>query len=158
MPNTAAVIQKWLSLLSANKMNTMKIRKYTESDKIQLLSLWAEAFPNNPKHSQPLANLEAKLKVDDLIFVAEHQNEVVGVCMAGYDGHRGWLYAVAVSSKHRRLGIGKALVEYAIDSLQQLGCIKINLQVRESNDTVVQFYRSLGFNIEPIISLGKRLV
>ena len=136
----------------------MKVRRYTESDKAQTLSLWAEAFPDNPKHSQPLAMLDAKLKVDDLIFVTEYQGEIVGVCMAGYDGHRGWLYAVAVSTKHRRLGIGKTLVEYAVDALQQLGCIKVNLQVRDTNHQVAEFYQSLGFEVEPRISMGKQLV
>lgn len=135
----------------------MKIRKYLESDKLNIIKLWEQAFPNNPKHSQPLAMLEAKLAVDDLIFIAEYQGEFTGACIAGYDGHRGWLYAVAVSEKHRRLGIGKALIEHAVLALTKLGCFKVNLQIRDTNPNVAHFYKSLGFEVEPRISMGKRL-
>lgn len=135
----------------------MKIRKYVTSDKSKLVELWEQAFPNNPKHSQPLAVLEAKLAVDDLVYIAEYGNEFAGACIAGYDGHRGWLYAVAVSEKHQRLGIGKALVEHAVLELQQLGCFKVNLQIRDTNHHVVHFYESLGFKVEPRISMGKHL-
>ena len=56
--------------------------------------------------------------------------------MAGYDGHQGWLYAVAVDPEVRRQGLGKRLVKHAMHNLQQLGCIKINLQIRSDNTAV----------------------
>ena len=77
--------------------------------------------------------------------------------MAGYDGHRGWLYAVAVDHAHRRNGIGRQLVRQALDALRQLGCIKANLQIRSDNAEVVTFYESLGFCIEDRISMGLNL-
>jgi hypothetical protein len=77
--------------------------------------------------------------------------------MAGYDGHRGWLYAVAVDHPHRRHGIARHLVAHALDALRQLGCIKVNLQIRSDNAQVVAFYESLGFCIEDRISMGLNL-
>jgi N-acetylglutamate synthase-like GNAT family acetyltransferase len=68
-----------------------------------------------------LAVIEAKLAVDDLIFVAEHDGVLIGACMAAYDGHRGWLYAVAVIEEQRRNGTGQALVKYAMQSLKEIG-------------------------------------
>jgi ribosomal protein S18 acetylase RimI-like enzyme len=74
--------------------------------------------------------------------------------MAGYDGHRGWLYSVAVDQSKRRKGIGSKLVRHIVRALHDRGCIKINLQVRSANAAVVSFYGSLGFKVEDRISMG----
>lgn len=101
--------------------------------------------------------LDAKLATDDLIFIAEENGAVCGAAMAGYDGHRGWIYAVAVAPDMRRRGIGRGLVEASTHALHGVGCNKLNLQVRADNSEVVAFYESLGFVREPRISLGKLL-
>ena len=132
----------------------MQVRKFQDSDKDALIELWRAVFPDDPPHNEPSQVLEAKLAVDDLVFIAEEDDKMVGACMAGYDGHRGWLYAVAVSSDQRRNGTGKALVRFAIQSLKQLGCIKVNLQIRSTNTEVASFYKSLGFSTEERLSMG----
>ncbi|MHC5732249.1 MAG: GNAT family N-acetyltransferase, partial [Nostoc sp.] len=80
---------------------------------------------------------------------------ILGTIMAGYDGHRGWLYTVAVSPQYQRQGIGSKLVRHAESVLIAMGCLKINLQVRISNAEVVEFYRKLGYLVEERISMGK---
>ncbi len=135
----------------------MNIRKYRNSDKISLIKLWKTVFPDDPPHNEPSIVIEQKLSIDDLIFVAEDDNNVVGACIAGYDGHRGWLYAVAVSQEHRRNGVGAKLIKAAINALKELGCSKVNLQIRSTNTTVVDFYRSLGFATEDRLSMGARI-
>ena len=77
--------------------------------------------------------------------------------MAGFDGHRGWVYYVAVKPEHRRRGIGRALMYAAEKGLAAIGCPKLNLQIRATNQDVVAFYQSLGYEIEQRISMGKRL-
>lgn len=135
----------------------MKIRKYQDPDRKLLIKLWKEAFPDDPPHNEPSGVLSAKLAVDDLVFVAVDGERMVGGCIAGYDGHRGWLYSVAVAEDHRRQGVGEALVGYAEAALAELGCIKVNLQIRSTNTQVIDFYRSLGFVVEERVSMGKRL-
>jgi len=81
----------------------MDVRKYHESDRESLIALWNAVFPDAPEHNEPGAVIDAKQAVDDLIFVAEEDGEIIGACMAGYDGHRGWLYSVGVSADHRRV-------------------------------------------------------
>lgn len=132
----------------------MNIRKYQESDKDSLIELWNTVFPDDPPHNEPSIVIEAKLAVDDLIFVAECGDRLVGACMTGFDGHRGWLYAVAVLKDQRRMGTGAALVKYAMQSLKKIGCIKVNLQIRSTNIEVVAFYSSLGFASEERLSMG----
>ena len=73
----------------------------------------------------------------------------------GYDGHRGWIYSVAVSPSRRRQGIGSRLVVHAERALTSKGCVKINLQIMEGNESVIEFYSSLGFTVERRISMGK---
>lgn len=134
-----------------------KVRTYQDKDREALISLWRLVFPDDPPHNNPSLVITAKLAIDDLIFVALKYDCIVGAAMAGYDGHRGWLYAVAVDHDHRRQGIASRLVKYALDTLCQLGCIKTNLQVRSDNAQVVSFYESLGFCIEDRINMGQIL-
>jgi ribosomal protein S18 acetylase RimI-like enzyme len=77
--------------------------------------------------------------------------------MAGYDGHRGWIYSLAVFSMYRKQGVGSALLSHTEQRLSSLGCMKINLQVREENDAAEKFYISNGYSVEGIISMGKQL-
>jgi ribosomal protein S18 acetylase RimI-like enzyme len=91
-----------------------------------------------------------------LLFVAEVDREVVGTVMGGYDGHRGWIYSVAVAPGCQRQGIGAALIRHLEAALVARGCLKINLQVRATNALVIAFYRKLGYEIEERVSMGKR--
>lgn len=121
-------------------------------------ALWLEAFPDDPPHNRAEAAIPAKLAVQpELLLVALEGDEVVGTTMAGYDGHRGWLYAVAVRETHRRAGVGTLLIAEAERRLAELGCTKINLQVRAENAAVAAFYRGLGYAVEERVSMGKRL-
>ena len=121
-------------------------------------ALWEEAFPNDPPRNRAEVAIPAKLAVQpELLLVAVDNEQVVGTAMAGYDGHRGWLYSVAVRQSHRRAGIGTLLVQEAERRLAELGCVKLNLQVRAENAAVAAFYRTLGYEIEERVSLGKRL-
>ena len=132
----------------------MKIRQFCESDRSDLIKLWHAVFPDDPSHNEPSKVIESKLAIDNLIFIAEHEGLIIGACMAGYDGHRGWLYAVAVCKEQRRSGAGSALVQHAIQALKVMGCIKVNLQIRATNTQVTTFYESLGFGIEERLSMG----
>ena len=138
-------------------MSGMVIRRYSKSDWEALIQLWTDVFPDDPAHNESSKMIRAKLLVDDLVFVAEDQERIIGACMAGYDGHRGWLYSVAVSSGKRRMGIGKKLIEEAINSLKELGCVKVNLQIRATDHEVKGFYESLGFLPEERLSMGMLL-
>jgi ribosomal protein S18 acetylase RimI-like enzyme len=119
--------------------------------------LWQEVFPNDPPWNAAELAIPAKLKIQpELFLIAIDQGMVIGSIMAGYDGHRGWLYALAVRQSHRRRGCGTVLVKRAESLLSGMGCKKINLQVRQSNIAVVSFYRSLEYEVEERVSMGKR--
>jgi ribosomal protein S18 acetylase RimI-like enzyme len=122
----------------------------------QVMAVWRASFGYETAHNEPGLVIDKKLAMQDgLFFVAVVAGEVVGTVMAGYDGHRGWLYSVAVSSGHRKLGAGRQLVAHAEQALVSLGCLKINLQLLQSNAAVAAFYASMGYAVEPRVNMGK---
>jgi ribosomal protein S18 acetylase RimI-like enzyme len=134
------------------------VRVFEESDTAAVAALWRGVFPDAPPWNDPLSDIERKLAVQrELFFVACESDRVVGTAMAGYDGHRGWVYYVAVSPHHRRRGIGAALMRSVEQALERRGCPKINLQVRATNRAAAAFYGRLGYAIEDRISMSKRL-
>ena len=93
----------------------------------------------------------------ELFFVAEHHGEVAGTVLAGWDGHRGWIYSLGVRPALQRSGIGSALLRHAVESLRARGCPKVNLQILATNAAVVDFYRRHGFRVEDRISMGRAI-
>jgi ribosomal protein S18 acetylase RimI-like enzyme len=75
--------------------------------------------------------------------------------MAGYDGHRGWLYMLAVHPESRRRGIGGAMVEAAESWLRQMGCPKVKLQVEPGREELTRFYEKLGYEMRDLIDMSK---
>jgi ribosomal protein S18 acetylase RimI-like enzyme len=129
-----------------------------ESDRADVVELWHEVFTDAPSWNNPEADIQRKMDVQrELFLVALVEQKLVGTAMAGYDGHRGWVYYVAVKQEHRRRGIGSALMRRVEVDLARMGCPKLNLQVRASNKKVVAFYKRLGYEVEERVSMGKRL-
>ena len=136
----------------------LKIRAYQESDEQSVMALWTEALPANAPHNEPATTIRLKLECDrELFFVATVGEALAGSVMGGYDGHRGWIYTMAVAPEHRHHGVGTALMRHVESVLADRGCLKINLQVRTSNAGVIEFYRRLGYDVDDVLSMGKRL-
>jgi ribosomal protein S18 acetylase RimI-like enzyme len=142
--------------------NRFSLRAYVDArDRAGVVELWRSVFGYETAHNDPALAIDKKRAVEDgLFFVAldGQTGKLIGTIMAGYDGHRGWLYSVAVDSRHRRSGLGKALVQTAEAALAQRGCLKINLQLLASNAATAAFYEALGYAVEPRVSMGKVLV
>jgi len=138
------------------------LRPVEAPDVEAVVDLWREVFPEyaDPAHPQrdPRANVERKLSFgDDLFWVAEIEGRVVGSVMAGWDGHRGWLYLLAVRPAWRRRGIARALLVEAESALAERGCPKVLLQVAAGNDAAAEFWRAHGYRLETHASFGKLL-
>jgi ribosomal protein S18 acetylase RimI-like enzyme len=135
------------------------IRQYKDSkDRVQVVELWQKVFGYETAHNEPNLAISKKIaKNDGLFFVAIENSDVVGTIMAGYDGHRGWLYSVAVDPKIRLNGLGSSLVQHAEKALADLGCMKVNLQLLATNEATAAFYKSIGYSVEPRLSMGKLL-
>ena len=136
----------------------MEIVTYKDNHFAGVEALWEEVFPADSPWNKAAVAIPEKIKVQpELFIVAEDLGDVIGTAMAGYDGHRGWLYTVAVKTEHQRKGVGSLLLAEAELRLTRLGCGKANLQIRAENEAVRAFYRRHGYLVEERISMGKRL-
>ena len=136
----------------------MSVRSFHLKDKQQVAALWRTVFPDDPAHNQPEQMIDLKLSVqDDLFFVYEQNGQTKGSVMAGFDGVRGWIHKLAAHPDLAGVGVGRQLMAAAEAGLKEVGCTKVNLQVRETNTQVIGFYKKLGYDIEPRTSMGKRL-
>jgi ribosomal protein S18 acetylase RimI-like enzyme len=143
----------------ANIITPITIKPFSNAaHRHQVVQLWKTVFGYDAAHNDPSLVIDQKIAVhDDLFFVAVADHAVVGTIMAGYDGHRGWIYSVAVSPSHRRQSIGTRLVAHAEQALTARGCVKINLQIMEGNEAATAFYSRLGFSVEQRVNMGKRI-
>jgi ribosomal protein S18 acetylase RimI-like enzyme len=135
-----------------------RIRVFEGRDMEAVVALLRAVFPNPAPHNEPRASIGRKLGVDrELLLVGHAGGRLVATAMGGWDGHRGWLYQVAVAHDARGCGYGRGIVEAVEDRLRAHGCGKLNLQVLASNEIAVGFWRKLGYRVEERISLGKLL-
>jgi len=136
----------------------MKIRPFQSEDATAVISLWSVCGLLAPQND-PAKDIDRKMQVNSGGFlVGEAHGRIIASCMAGYEGHRGWINYLAVSPEHRRRGVGRQMMAAAEAYLKTSGCPKINLQVRASNTEVMAFYAALGFVVDDVVSMGKRLV
>lgn len=135
----------------------MKIRAYEEKDKDSVISLWGECGLLAPQND-PAKDIERKLKIDpDLFLVGVNEDSVIATVMGGYEGHRGWINYLAVKPSEQRKGYGQSIMQAVEALLERKGCPKINLQVRNTNESVIAFYSAIGYGNDNVIGLGKRL-
>ncbi len=136
----------------------MHIRPYQAEDESQVIALWGGTVADAAPHNDPALAIRMKMNKDPQLFlVATIDDSVIGTVMGGFDGHRGWVYSLAVAPEHRRRGIATALVQELEAALAETGCLKVNLQVRGSNSDVLGFYEHAGYCVEDRVSFGKRL-
>jgi len=135
----------------------MEISRLDMSEAAQAAALWEESGLVRA-WNDPQADIEAALAcATSTILAAREGGRVIGTVMAGYDGHRGWLYYVAVTPSQRGRGLGRALMTAAEQWLAEQGARVIRLMVRAENEGVTSYYRSLGYEDSNMLVLGKRL-
>src|ERR1017187_5458676 len=123
----------------------MKIRAFEPNDEAAVVALWQECGLTRPWNDPHLDIARKRTEQPELFLVGTVGDELVATAMIGFDGHRGWVYYLAVSPRHRRRSYGRSLMREAERLLLERGCPKLNLQVRSSNAEVLEFYRRLGY-------------
>jgi len=135
----------------------MHIRPFQPADEAAVIALWRSCGLVRPTND-PVKDIQRKLAVQpELFLVCELDGHIIASVMAGYEGHRGWLNYVAVAPEYHNQGYARAIVTEAERLLKKAGCPKINLQVRTNNRAVIDFYKKLGYSMDDVVSMGKRL-
>lgn len=142
---------------------TWEVRAFDRADTASVVALWTEAGLTRP-WNDPRLDIERKLTVQPELFLVVEDEErstsarIIGTVMAGYDGHRGWLYYLATARSHRHRGIARSLVREAERLLLEMGCPKVQLMVREGNEEALGFYDDLGYERFSVSNTGRRLI
>jgi ribosomal protein S18 acetylase RimI-like enzyme len=136
----------------------MQIRVFHPADEDGVIKLWHACGLVRP-WNDPYKDIARKLgEQPELFLVGCIGDSLVATAMVGFDGHRGWVYYLAVEPDHQRLSIGQSMMARAEGLLLERGCPKISLMVRSGNEGVIAFYRQLGYTEDAVVVLGKRLI
>ena len=137
---------------------SMLLRRFERGDVEPVVALWRACGLVVP-WNDPCLDIERKLgEQPELFRVGIEEGELMASVMVGYDGHRGWMNYLAVSPERQGNGYGRDLVREAERLLTERGCPKLNLQVRASNRSVIDFYQAIGYSTDDVVSLGRRLI
>ncbi|MEQ8992770.1 MAG: GNAT family acetyltransferase [Pseudomonadales bacterium] len=136
----------------------VEIRAFESRDADGVCGLWRTIFSVDPPWNEPEEVIALKMQVQpELFLVATRRGQIIGTVVAGFDGVRGWIHKLAVAPNVQGAGIARHLMNEAELRLQQMGCTKVNLQIRATNAHVQAFYEKLSYAAEDRISMAKRL-
>jgi ribosomal protein S18 acetylase RimI-like enzyme len=138
----------------------MNIRPLCDGDMDAVVALWERCGLLRP-WNDPYADIGlARRTASAAVFVGTDNTDgtLIATVMCGHDGHRGWMYYVAVDPGHRYQGHGRAMIAAAENWLRDLGVRKVELMIRNTNKAVSQFYHSLDYREEPVITMSRWLV
>ena len=132
----------------------MQIRPFQPADEAAVIALWEECKLTRPWNDPARDFALAIDSPASTVLVAREGDVLAGSVMTGFDGHRGWVYYLAVASDARRRGLGRALMAAAEAWLKARGAPKIQLMVREGNEAT-GFYEALGLERQQVVTLGR---
>jgi len=136
----------------------MDIRLFQESDKPYVIEMWKACDLTRP-WNDPSKDIDRKMQFQpNLFFVGTLGSSIISSAMAGYDGHRGSVFYLAIHPEYQGLGYGKQLMVHIEYELVKLGCPKLNIVVRSTNSLALGFYNNLSYAKDEVVSLGKRLI
>lgn len=128
----------------------MQIRELTAEDRDDVVDLWHEAGLTRP-WNDPAGDFDrALIGATSAVIGAFDAVELIATVMVGHDGHRGWVYYLAVMSTRRSAGLGRRLMSEAESWLLARGAVKVNVMIRHDNVDVLGFYDRLGYSDDEV--------
>ena len=136
---------------------SLAVTPAVEADRAAVIALWQAAGLTRP-WNDPQADFDLALaNPNSTILLARDGADLTGCVLVGFDGHRGWVYYLACKPDRRGTGIGRMLMAAAEDWLRARGSPKIQLMVRSDNAAAQGFYAALGYDVQEVVTIGRRL-
>lgn len=135
----------------------MSFREIADEDVEATIALWRACGLTRPWNDPYKDIAFARQSETSTVLVLEREGRIIASVMVGHDGHRGMLYYVAVDPAQQRKGLGKAAVRAAEAWLRDRGVWKVNLLVRAENASVKGFYESLGYEVNPVLCMARKI-
>ena len=154
---TGSALARSVRILQNRAVMTMHVRDFREADRLTLIALWSACGLTRP-WNDPNDDFDRSIEAREATILVGHVgDQLAGSVMAGHDGHRGWVYYLAVDLAFQGRGLGRELMEEAGLWLQSRGAPKLELMVREGNESAEKFYEALGFERQQVTVYGKWL-
>ena len=135
----------------------LSIASIEDRDVPEVIALWQRCGLTRP-WNDPAADIAmARRGPNATILIGRDGDTIAATVLVGHDGHRGWVYYVAVDPEHRQKGYGRAAMNAAEDWLRRAGIEKLQLMVRPGNEMVKAFYESIGYGEQPRLIFAKWL-
>ena len=134
----------------------MDVRELTAADRDATTALWSEVGLTRPWNS-PGADFDRAVAGPTSCVLGAVDRGLAATAMVGHDGHRGWVYYLAVSPARRRSGLGRRMMTESERWLRAHGAVKVNLMVRDDNPDALGFYERLGYEDAHTTVLAKWL-
>jgi ribosomal protein S18 acetylase RimI-like enzyme len=136
---------------------TLAIAPIGDADITGVIALWQACHLTRP-WNDPAADIALARKGSNAtVLIGRDSASIIATVLAGHDGHRGWVYYLAVDPEHRHKGYGRAMMDAAEGWLRGHGIEKLQLLVRPDNSQVKEFYQSLGYSEQERIIYAKWL-
>jgi ribosomal protein S18 acetylase RimI-like enzyme len=136
---------------------TLAIAPIVDADVADVVALWQASGLTRP-WNDPAADIALARKGSNAtVLVGRDDGALVATVLAGHDGHRGWVYYLAVDPDHRHKGYGRTMMSAAERWLGEAGIEKLQLMVRPDNTIVKDFYQSMGYSMQERIIYAKWL-
>lgn len=135
----------------------LSIAPIADADVAGVVALWERCGLTRP-WNEPAADIALARKGENAtILVGRKRDAIVATALVGHDGHRGWVYYVAVDPAQQGNGFGRIIMNAAEDWLRKTGVEKLMLMVRPENTAVRNFYESIGYGEQPRLIFAKWL-
>ena len=135
--------------------SALAITEIADSDVEAVITLWQRCGLTRPWNDPASDIALARRNANSTILVGRADGAVVASAMAGHDGHRGWVYYVAVDPDRQKKGLGRAIMNAAEQWLREAGLPKLQLLVRRENAKAGAFYRGIGYEEAETIVFAK---
>lgn len=135
----------------------MTIEPLSEELYAAAVALWRETGLTRPWNDPDEDLRRAVAGSSSAVLGCTDGDRLVATAMVGYDGHRGWVYYLAVAESEQRRGIGRKMMQACEEWLRERGAPKDQLMVRTGNAEVISFYDRLGYTDAAVVVLGLRL-
>jgi ribosomal protein S18 acetylase RimI-like enzyme len=143
--------------VSATLASDLAVSSIADADIAIVVALWQRCGLTQP-WNDPAADIAfARRGPNSDILVGRRAGKLVAAALVGHDGHRGWVYYVAVDPDAQGAGLGRAIMTAAEDWLRARGVGKVQLMVRPHNSKVQAFYQALGYGEQKRVVLAKWL-
>lgn len=136
---------------------TLAIAPIDDADVGEVVALWQACGLTRP-WNDPAADIAlARKESNATVLIGRDGGSIVATVLVGHDGHRGWVYYLAVDTDRRHKGYGRVMMDAAESWLRERGIEKLQLLVRADNTSVKDFYQSLGYSMQERVTYAKWL-